>query len=497
MKPALLKPTILNGKVHNPLLSGLKKCGVDTAVLGDDEVLSAARDVCRVMLNQYSKNLDKSKYQRILSYEEAIRGTQDDEFMCAVNRTTSPGFPYAQMKRSAPGKQHWMGSNESFDFTSVNALALRRDVENLIEDCANGRISNVVFVDTLKDERRDIAKVDVGKTRVFSAGPQHFVVAFRQYFLPFAAWLMHNRIDNEIAVGTNVYSSDWERIAKRMKTKGGHVIAGDFGNFDGSLVAQILWAIFWEIFVTWLSQFIDFETPVGERTIRVCLGLWSHLVHSVHIYDDNVYMWTHSQPSGNPFTVIINCLYNSTIMRLSWIRVMEKFQPRLRSMKWFNEYVALITYGDDNVLNIDAKVVQWYNQVTISEVMAEMKHEYTDEAKTGEIVKTRKLEDIFFLKRKFRFCPELTRTVAPLKIEVIYEMLNWTRKCADPNVILMTNIETAFREIVLHGREEYDKLRKAITGLKVPGDLPENPLILPYEDYLYDVKHLADPMYDF
>lgn len=497
MKPALLKPTILNGKVHNPLLSGLKKCGVDTAVLGDDEVLSAARDVCRVMLNQYSRNLDKSKYQRILSYEEAIRGTQDDEFMCAVNRTTSPGFPYAQMKRSAPGKQHWMGSNENFDFTSANALALRRDVENLIEDCANGRISNVVFVDTLKDERRDIAKVDVGKTRVFSAGPQHFVVAFRQYFLPFAAWLMHNRIDNEIAVGTNVYSPDWERIAKRMKTKGSHVIAGDFGNFDGSLVAQILWAIFWEIFVTWLSQFIDFETPVGERTIRVCLGLWSHLVHSVHIYDDNVYMWTHSQPSGNPFTVIINCLYNSTIMRLSWIRVMEKVQPRLRSMKWFNECVALITYGDDNVLNIDAKVVQWYNQVTISEVMAEMKHEYTDEAKTGEIVKTRTLEDIFFLKRKFRFCPELVRTVAPLKIEVIYEMLNWTRKCADPNVILMTNIETAFREIVLHGREEYDKLRKAVTGLKVPGDLPENPLILPYEDYLHDVKHLADPMYDF
>lgn len=497
MKPALLKPTILNGRIHNPLLSGLKKCGVDTAVLADDEVLSAARDVCRIMLNQYSKNLDKAKYQRILTYEEAIRGTQDDEFMCAVNRTTSPGFPYSQMKKSAPGKQHWMGSNENFDFTSANALSLRKDVEKLIENCANGIITDVVFVDTLKDERRDIAKVDVGKTRVFSAGPQHFVVAFRQYFLPFAAWLMHNRIDNEIAVGTNVYSQDWERIAKRMKTKGKHVIAGDFGNFDGSLVAQILWAIFWEIFVTWLSQFVDFDTEDGNKIMRICLGLWTHLVHSVHIFDDNVYMWTHSQPSGNPFTVIINCLYNSTIMRLSWIRVMEKYQPKLRSMKWFNEYVALITYGDDNVLNIDSKVVEWFNQVTISEVMSEMKHEYTDEAKTGEIVKTRSLEDIYFLKRKFRFCPELERTVAPLKIEVIYEMLNWTRKCADPDVILMSNIETAFREVVLHGREEYNKLRKAIMGLKVPQELPENPLILTYEEYLHDVKHLADPLYDF
>ena len=76
-------------------------------------------------------------------------------------------------------------------------------------------------------------------------------------------------------------------------------------------------------------------------------------------------------------------------------------------------------------------------------------------------------------------------------------MLNWTRKCADPDVILMSNIETAFREIVLHGREEYNRLRRAIMGLKVPQELPENPLILTYEEYLYDVKHLADPLYDF
>ena len=34
-------------------------------------------------------------------------------------------------------------------------------------------------------------------------------------------------------------------------------------------------------------------------------------------------------------------------------------------------------------------------------------------------------------------------------------------------------------------------------GLKVPQELPENPQILTYKEYLHDVKHLADPMYDF
>lgn len=495
MRPALLRPTKINGVLHDPLLEGLKKCGVQTAVLPDDEVESAAQDVSQVVLGQYNSMLDRIKYQRILSYEEAIRGTQDDDFMCAINRTTSPGFPYSLETKSGPGKTHWMGNGEKFDFESPAAKKLRADVDELIENCRQGKISDVFFVDTLKDERRENAKVDVGKTRVFSAGPQHFVVAFRKYFLPFSAWLMHNRIDNEIGVGTNPYSLDWERIAKRLKAKGNRVVAGDFGNFDGSLVAQILWAIFWEIFVPWLGQFVDFATLEGQDILKICLGLWTHLVHSVHIFGDNVYMWTHSQPSGNPFTVIINCLYNSIIMRVVWIRIMKKKKPKYVSMKYFRLLVSMLAYGDDNELNIAEEIIDIFNQESISEEMLLIKHEYTDEAKTGNIVKSRTLEETCFLKRGFRFCPELQRTVAPLKIEVIYEMLNWTRNTIDPNVILMSNVDTAFREVVYHGREEYNKLRKGI--MKIATKLPEIPQILTYEAYLHDAKYLADELYDF
>nr|UQB76013.1 non-structural polyprotein [Flumine dicistrovirus 6] len=495
MRPALLKPKVINGVLHDPLLKGLKKCGVETAVLTDEEVTSAVSDVGQMVLTQYNSMLDKKKYQRILSYEEAVEGVRDDDMMNGVARKTSPGFPYNLEARGAPGKTKWMGSEDFYEFNSKEAKQLRLDVGQLIEDCRNGKISDVIFIDTLKDERRDNAKVDVGKTRVFSAGPQHFVIAFRKYFLPFAAWLMHNRVDNEVAVGTNPYSYDWERIAKRMKQKGKHVIAGDFGNFDGSLVAQILWAIFWEVFVVWLQQFTDFSTPEGRDTLKICLGLWTHLVHSVHIYGNNVYMWTHSQPSGNPFTVIINCLYNSSIMRVAWIRIMQRESPKHTSMKWFRHFVSMIAYGDDNLLNISPEIINIFNQQSISEIMSEIKHEYTDEAKSGVIVKSRSLEDTFFLKRSFRFSKELQRTVAPLKIEVIYEMLNWTRNTIDPNVILMTNIETAFREIVYHGREEYDKLKSGIS--QIVDDLPSVPQILTYEQYLHDVEYLADDVYSF
>lgn len=494
MKPALLRPTIVNGELIDPLMKGLKKCGVDTAVFTDEEVTSTAQDVSQIVMTQYNSLLDRQKYMRFLTYEEAIRGTGDDVFMGPVCRQTSAGFPY-NLTTHLPGKTKWMGSGTEFDFTSPEALKLRKDVENLLADCENGKISDVVFIDTLKDERRECAKVDVGKTRVFSAGPQHFVVAFRKYFLPFAAWLMHNRIDNEIAVGTNPYSVDWERIAKRMKLKGENVIAGDFGNFDGSLVAQVLWAIFWEIYVPWLAQFNDFASEEGSKTLKICLGLWTHLAHSVHIFKNNVYMWTHSQPSGNPFTVIINCFYNSIIMRIAWIKIMSLKAPHLTSMKCFRKHVSMISYGDDNLLNISDEVLEFFNQETISEIMAQMKHEYTDEAKSGKIVKSRNLSEVFFLKRSFRFSEELQRNVAPLKEEVIYEMLNWTRNTIDPNVILMSNIETAFREIVYHGREKYDSLKRGI--LRVADKLPHYPQILTYNQYLHDIKYLADEIYDF
>nr|WPV03021.1 RNA-dependent RNA polymerase [buhirugu virus 2] len=497
-KPAHLTPTKLpNGEIVNPLMKGLKKCGVDTAVLDEEIVESAALDVKQIVLTQYNSMLDVNKYRRFLTYEEAIQGTGDDDFMKGIARQTSPGYRYSQMQKKLPGKQDWMGSGEQYDFTSQRARELRKDVENLIDDCANCVIRDVVFVDTLKDERRPIEKVDAGKTRVFSAGPQHFVVAFRKYFLPFAAYLMNNRIDNEIAVGTNVYSTDWERIAKRLKKHGNKVIAGDFGNFDGSLVAQVLWAIFWEVFYPWFLTFNDTTTETGKRNLKICIGLWTHIVHSVHTYGDNVYMWTHSQPSGNPFTVIINCLYNSMIMRIVWIMLARKLAPEMQSMKKFRENVSMISYGDDNCLNISDRVIEWFNQITISEQMKEIKHEYTDEGKTGDMVKYRTLSEIQFLKRGFIFSQQLQRTVAPLQKDVIYEMLNWTRNTIDPNEILMMNINTAFREIVYHGKSEYQKLRSGIEDLAMRGILPQQPQILTFEAYLWDATMLADEVYDF
>jgi hypothetical protein len=479
MAPAILRTTRVNGELINPMMNGLKKCGVTPKLLNKDDLEACTNDVSRIIRSNFCDR-DVNVYKRVLSYEEAVMGANDD-YMTAVNRLTSPGMPYAQQRDGRTGKTKWLGCNELFDFESKAALEMQKDVKNLIADCQNGIIRGVYCSDTLKDERRELAKVH--KPRVFSACPVHFVLAFRQYFLGFSAWCMHNKIDNEIGVGTNQYSLDWHKIALRLQTKGSAVIAGDFSNFDGSLNAQILWSIF-DIVDSWYDD--------GEINRSIRLGLWSHVVHSTHIFEDNVYMWTHSQPSGNPFTVIINSLYNSIVMRMSWQITMKTHGKA--GMDKFNKYVSMISYGDDNALNISSEVLEAFNQQTIADALASIAHTYTDEGKTGEIIKSRTISEINFLKRGFKYSSELQRYVAPLEERVIYEMVNWTRNTIDPDEILMTNVQTAAREMALHGKLKFDNFCKEIRQIEGSFRLP--PQILTYGEYVYDMRMNSEEFFN-
>jgi len=476
-KPALLRSKMIDGKLIDPLMLGLKKCGVVPVLLNVDNLSACKNDVQQVICFNY-QNLDVKFYKQVLNFEQGVLG-KDDDYMRAINRTTSPGFPYSGERQGKGGKKKWFGSGVEYDLTSQECKNLEIDVSNLINDCKNGIIRNVFCMDSKKDERREIAKVDAGKTRVFSACPVHFVIAFRQYFLGFAAFLMHNKIDNEITVGTNVYSLDWHKTALKLKERGECVIAGDFSNFDGSLNVQVLWAIL-DIINDWYDD--------GEVNKQIRLGLWTHIVHSVHIFDSVVYMWTHSQPSGNPFTVIINSIYNSIIMRMAWMQCMSSVG--MSGMSNFNRHVSMVSYGDDNVLNISKRAIEHFNQTTISAALKTLGHEYTDENKTGGLIEYRKLDDVLFLKRAFVFNEEIQRYVAPLRIDVIYEMLNWTRNTVDPDEILKSNLETAAREMVLHGHDVFDKFVAHVD--RVRNILRFNPKIATYQEYIYDYVYNPD-----
>jgi hypothetical protein len=426
--PSVLTNVWKNGLLIDPLMKGLKKAGSLPPPIDLQLLDACVNDVSRLL----SDKIDPD-HQRVLTNQEAVAGIELDDYAPAITRTTSPGFPLVREgKGDGKGKQKWLGTDEYILPEEIEAEM------TLIETNAAKAIRTpTIWTDTLKDERRPHQKIEDVKTRVFSAGPMCYTLVFRKYFLGFAAHCAKNRIQNEIAVGTNVYSMDWHRIAERMQSKGKKVIAGDFSNFDGTLVSEFLWAI-----LDIINQFYD----DGEENLLIREVLWCEIVNSVHVFGNSVYIWTHSQPSGCPLTAIINSIYNSLSMRYVWMLVVPQ---ELKNMQAFQRNVAMIAYGDDNIVNISDRIIEIFNQVTIAIGYAEFGMTYTDEAKSGQLIPFRSLDDISFLKRTFLRDP-FGMYRAPLFLDTVLEMTNWIRGDLDEELKTCENLETAAFELSLH-----------------------------------------------
>lgn len=454
-----------NGTIHDPVLAGLKKTGKIPPYIDPDLIEAACNDVLRI------HQTNDTKRKRVLTNFEALTGVTDDAYSNPLNRSSSAGFPWVK-DRVGKGKMKWTSDPQG-------EYKMNEELEKAIMEREEMAINNerypTIWIDTLKDERRPLEKVRVGKTRVFSAGPMDFVVAFRKYFLGFCAHVAENRIDNEIAVGINPYSYDWTHLAKHLKKKGTKVVAGDFGNFDGTLLLQILAEI---------GKLINEWYDDGEINMQIRSIMWKELINSVHIEGDNIYFWTHGHPSGHPLTAILNSLYNSVVCRIVFVLCARRV-GKVVTMKDFTDNVSMISYGDDNVLNISDEVFEWYNQNTMSEVFETIGMEYTDELKSSaaNAKPFRTLEEVSFLKRKFRWDEERQCYTAPLEYGVCMEMVNWIRGELDVEEACATNCQTSAMELSLHGREVFNK-SVALIKKACLQSMQTQPQILTYAEYI-------------
>jgi len=434
--PSRLRPFWKDEELIDPLALGLKKCGVSQEWV-DPNLISAATRHFRPTIFE---NTDLSMC-RVLTYEEGIQGTEH-AFIDPINRRSSPGYPWVNLRTSGSvGKTDWLGDGDYI----LDDPVLRAAVDLRISKAKRAIRQPVYWIDTLKDERRTFDKVNVGKTRVFAAGAQDYILAFRMYFLAFNAHVMQNMISNEIAVGINPYSDQWHRLAKSLQVKGDKVVAGDFSNFDGTLNSQILMSIL-DMVNDWYDD--------GEENKLIRTVLWEDVVSSIHIYKDNLYQWTHSQPSGNPMTVIINSCYNSLSMRVVWLLLMA--DTEYSNLKHFTEHVSMISYGDDNVLNISDNVIEFFNQQTISKGYETIGMKYTMEDKGEANVTHRTLNEVNFLKRTFLYDHDALMHLGQLDMSVIMEMMNWVRGNTNIEESTCENIGVAVRELSLYPESVYD-----------------------------------------
>jgi hypothetical protein len=309
------------------------------------------------------------------------------------------------------------------------------------------------YIDCLKDETVSKKKFDSGMTRTFSAGDLKSLILYRRFFGDFVNSMTKNRFDNGSTIGINPYSSDWHVLAIGLLSKNIWCNAGDYSGFDTAQSSQLIASILPII----ESHYVN--STKEERRCREIL--WRDLTTSVHISKGKIYKWDHGLPSGTYLTSIINSIINRMYHKLAF-RTLTKNGSK--SFWDFNKSVCLYTHGDDSVFTVIPQFAEIFNEFTLGPIMKVFGMTYTPEDKGVRGTVQRSLEEISFLKRRWRFEPLAGRWVAPMIIEPLLDQLNWTKKI-DGITITIDKANTVSRELAMHPEPIFNEKVRLINDL--------------------------------
>lgn len=441
--PAKLKIyTDSSGEPAHPMDNALKNYGFPTPCV-EEKIISDAAE-------SYGELLEKSashyKYPReVWSIKQAIHGHNNVK---SIAISTSSGFPmnlttHIDMKKCYL-KSYLLETNE--EKAEQYYKIIESMVNDILDNYAQRRRPNYIYIDFLKDELRELEKVMNGSSRMISGAPFMLIVIFRMYFGAFMDFFFEANIDIGSAIGVNPYSEEWDLIGRRLckfgKVDGIHkVLAGDYAKFDGRQNTVTLNSV-----LELINRFYgNLDLEANEyRTF-----IWSEITNSKHHCLNKFMEWFVSMASGNPGTAIINTMSNNLNIRMSWGHAGYE-------IACFNLHVYFIALGDDHALTVHPDFHEKFNQYTMPDLMLKIGHIYTTETKSEATARFRDLSEIEFLKRRWSYCNRYGRFIAPLRLESIISMLNWTKNKVDKHQISVDNITVALREFALYDKKTYD-----------------------------------------
>jgi hypothetical protein len=443
--PAMLKPTLIDEVLIDPMLNAQRK------YCKPDKICS--EEILNYVAGEYFVNCEwKALHpveRRVFTLHEAIYGLEHDVDFSGVSSSTSAGWPFSVAGQQNIKKDLFSAEPDTPEYDKAY-LAVSEKVDYIVNNAKNRIRSFNVFTDNLKDELREKEKYLKGSTRLFSGCPFDYLLSVRMYFGAFVLWYTKNRIHNGSANGVNPYSSEWNVIARELISKSPNNIgAGDYEKYDGSQKA-VIHLIITSLINKWYG--LDFTEDNLVRSILIL-----DLCNSIHIVDGVIYLWDSGLPSGHPLTLIFNTIYNQILLGYVWYR-------KFGNLDDFRLNLYSISQGDDLAYSVTDEFTTHFNDVVFSELVAELDMVYTNEAKDGTLVERRKIYEIEFLKRKFKFDTMENLFIAPLRIQSIFKMIDYTKR-HHKNAIVAQNVVTAVRELSLHDFNTYNKYIYKIDAL--------------------------------
>jgi len=266
---------------------------------------------------------------------------------------------------------------------------------------------------------------------------------------PFKTAWQKSRLELPHGVGINPCSAEWSVLARKLNEKGPEMNDADFGQFDGRLRADFMRAA---------GRVVKgIINPPPEDAIIIDT-LWEEMVETFHLSFNMVHLVKHGNPSGNPYTTVINCLVNFMYHWFCFMRITGN-----SSLRSFQEEVAIFVFGDDVIFSKTPTSLFTFNAV--APIMLELGQEYTNIAKDGKTSDMKELSEIKFLKRSF---VKLSDGVflAPVDPESIEQQFNYTNILKDDVLAIQAQLEEALLEAATHPKEYYStftsKIKRAV-----------------------------------
>lgn len=385
---------------------------------------------------------------KVYDINTAVNGCPGLAYVDKMPRNTSAGFPFRKSKK------YFLEAVEPFGhYTHPVKVTpeIEAEMQKIVDTYERGELYHPVFTASLKDEPVSFKKIKAGKTRVFCGAPLPWSLVGRMYYLSLIRVIQKNRFLFEAGPGTVAQSVEWEEIYHHITFFGeDRIVAGDYVGFDKSMPPYLVLLAF-----RILKRLMK-AAGWSAVQIRIAEGIAFDTAYPVVDFHGDLIQFHGTNPSGHILTVILNCLANSLYCRYSY----ASSHPN-RTCYTFREHVRLFTYGDDLIMGVSVHCT-WFDHTVMHTVLAQVGIGFTMADKEAESVPFINIADATFLKRSWRFDPDIGHYVCPLEHDSINKMLTMCveSRTVSPELHALAVMETALREYFWYGCYEFTYRRR-------------------------------------
>jgi hypothetical protein len=473
--PALLTDTVVEKRDGNVVLVQPLKKAVRKWARKPHKMPADGKEVMMEIIANLPFEWGKpdNTFKSVESDDIAING-KEGTAMEPIEVKTSAGIPYTEMPHKLGGKKdHLIKDSDEGERLHYHPSTFLEDRLKMREEMAkNGIRFETRWGDCLKDERRLLEKIEEGSTRLFCVGPLDYTICCRKYFMRFANHCIMNRHRLPMQIGVNPDGSEWRtlwlRLNRRARRSGVNFIAGDFSNFDMSLLIALTEGV-GEAIIEWFKM-----CGSTEEETRVRRVLLQEIYRSIRVNGRVVYECLQGVPSGHFLTALFNSILNYVIVKTCVFYNARK-KGITMNHEIFAELYDCAMVGDDHIVAQDEEI-DWFDQQVLQETIAYIfGMGYTDSTKAAKVAKFTKRDELTFLKRYFR--EEAGYVFAPLMEYVLEEEINWIRKNDDDEkTATWKNMDASLRGYMHWGRTKFEFKKTQYNYLAFKFGIPPFPL---------------------